>query len=154
MNLDYARLLVSNEDLTLLEIYYLDKLQKGQPLTSDEMEILKERHLVEGRKPNYYLSKTVAEQIDQKPEYSKLASFDKQYYLDLIVKALTEHGRLSRQEINRLLMDKLSAALSEEQKLKKITNLLSELKKAGKITSAGRSSKSFWTLNFAEPPKS
>ncbi len=149
LNLDYARLLTSNEDLTLLEVYYLDKLQKGQPLTPEEIKILKSKHLIEGRNSRYCFTKTLSELNDQPSESDgKPALFDKQDYFDFILNALKEQGQLSRQQINHLLMDKLSSTLTELQKIRKVGNLLNELKKEGKITSVGKTNRSMWTLKL------
>src|SRR5690606_25693931 len=84
LDMNYARLLAQNQDLTLDEIIMLDKVQKKQPLTQLEEKHLKDKKLIEGRKPNYYIGIKVAQTIGQKARYSKNRAFDKNYYLDLI----------------------------------------------------------------------
>ena len=51
----------------------------------------------------------------------------------MIVKALKQHGSLSRKDVDDLLMKKLPDVLDEKQKLNKIGNLLTQLRVAGKI---------------------
>ena len=51
----------------------------------------------------------------------------------MIVKALKQHGSLSRKDVDDLLMKKLPDVLDEKQKLNKIGNLLTQLRMAGKI---------------------
>ena len=51
----------------------------------------------------------------------------------MIVKALKQHGSLSRKDVDDLLMRKLPDVLDEKQKLNKIGNLLTQLRVAGKI---------------------
>ena len=69
----------------------------------------------------------------QKAEYTRNKGFDDEYYRDLIMKALEQHERMSRPEINALLMNKLPEALTEKQKLSKIGHLLTYLRQSGKI---------------------
>ncbi len=70
---------------------------------------------------------------DQKVQYTKNKGLDDTYYRDLILAALKQHVRLSRPEINDLLMSKLPDVLTEKQKETKITTLLTYLRKEGKI---------------------
>jgi ATP-dependent DNA helicase RecG len=58
----------------------LEKVQKRQALTADEESRLKSGGLIEGRKPNYLVAKSVAQQTDQRASYNKNLAFDKQYY--------------------------------------------------------------------------
>lgn len=79
------------------------------------------------------VSKEIAQLTGQKVEYSLNKGFDDQYYRDLILKALEEHGTLSRPEIDALLMNKLPDILNDQQKKSKIGNLLTFLRKNSKI---------------------
>ena len=45
--------------------------------------------LIEGRKPNLFIAKPVAQQLDQKTAYSNNKGFEDNYDCDLILKALT-----------------------------------------------------------------
>ena len=102
-------------------------------LSNEEIDYLRKRKLVEGRKNALYFAKSVARATGQKAEYTRIKGFDDEYYKDLILKALDQHGKLSRPEVNALLMNKLPEALTEKQKLSKIGNLLTYLRKTGKI---------------------
>ncbi len=146
INLDYSRLLASVQDLTLAHILALDKVQKGQSLTEHEEKMLKSGKLIEGRKPNFHLAKVVAQQTGQKAIYSKTKGFDKQYYLDLICKALGEHELLTRQEIDELLWNKLPAWMDDKQKKSKVGNLLTELKQTERIANKGSLKYPGWVL--------
>ncbi len=146
LDLEYARLLAQNKDLTLEEIIMLDKVQKKKELTSFEEKLLKGKKLIEGRKPNYFIGIKVAQKTNQKALYSKNKGFDKSYYLDLITKAINEHNELNRSEIDELLWEKLPNWMSDKQKKTKIGNLLSELRLANKIENKGTFSKPNWSL--------
>ena len=146
LDLDYARLLARDRGLSLQEIMALDIVQKRQPLDSDDEKLLKAKALIEGRKPNFFIAKPVAQQTGQKAKYSKNRAFDKQYYLDLICKAVREHGDLSRKDIDELLWNKLPDWMSDKQRKGKIGNLLTELRIGGHIRNKGSQKQSIWVL--------
>jgi len=143
---EYAKVLAQNPDLSLEEIILLDKVQKKKELTKDEAHHLKERRLIEGRKPNYFISASIAQTTGQKADYTKNKAFRKQQYLDWIIQGLKDHGFLTRKDIDELLMKKLSDALTETQKKNKITNLISELRMNGSIQNIGTIKDSKWVL--------
>ncbi len=142
----YASILAKNKELTFHEIIMLDKVQKKKRLKEGEIKWLKSKKLIEGRKPNYFLSKKVAQKTGQKARYSKVKGFDKPYYLDLIKKAIAEHGVLNRKEIDDLLWEKLPDNMNETQKKNKVMNLVSELRRAGEIQNQGSAAKPEWVL--------
>lgn len=146
LDMDYARLLAQNEDLTLEEIIILDKVQKKQTLTGFEEKHLKSKKLIEGRKPNFYIGLKVAQKTGQKAEYTKNKGFDKQYYLDLILKAIKQHKEMSRKEIDDLLWNKLPDWMTDKQKKNKVGNLLSELRILDLICNKGTFTDSKWSL--------
>ena len=146
LDLEYARLLSQNKDLTLEEIMMLDKVQKKLPLTDFEEKHLKSKKLIEGRKPNFFISLKVAQKTGQKADYTKNKGFDKQYYLDLIIKAIKQHKELSRKEIDDLLWNKLPDWMSDKQKKNKVNNLIAELSRNKIITNTGTFQDSNWVL--------
>lgn len=146
LDLEYARLLAQNKELTLDEIIMLDKVQKKQPLTEYEEKHLKGKKLIEGRKPNFFIGIKVAEKTGQKASYFKNKAFDKSYYLDLVEKAIGEHKSMLRSDIDDLLWNKLPEWMSEKQKKGKIGNLISEMRMNGKIHNLGIFNKPVWSL--------
>jgi len=146
LDIDYARMLAQNPDLTLDEIVMLDKVQKKHKLTDSEEEHLKSRKLIEGRKPNFYISLKVAQRTGQKAIYTKNRAFDKSYYLDLIEKAIREHGFVERNDVDELLWKKLPDWMDDKQRKVKINNLLSELRRKNRIQNNGSDSKPKWVL--------
>lgn len=133
VDIDYAMLLTKDKTLTLLDIEMLSRLQTHRPLSDDEIAYLRKRKLIEGRKNALYFAKRVAKTTGQKAEYTRNKGFDDNYYKDLILKALDQHVTMSRPEIDTLLMTKLPEALTDKQKVSKIGNLLTSLRKADKI---------------------
>lgn len=146
LDMDYARLLARDGGLELQDIMALDKVQKRQPLNADDERRLKSRGLIEGRKPNYFIARSLAQQTGQKAKYSKNAAFDKQYYLDLICKAVKEHGTMTRKDVDELLWNKLPEWMDEKQRKAKVGNLLSELRRHGKIVNQGSDGQPSWAL--------
>jgi ATP-dependent DNA helicase RecG len=93
-----------------------------------------------------HIAQRVAQETRQKASYSKTKGFDKQYYLDLICKALDEHESLTRKDIDELLWNKLPEWMDNQQRKHKVSNLLGELKKANKIQNRGGMKYSEWVL--------
>lgn len=92
------------------------------------MKQLRKLKLVEGRKPNLFLSATVAQEPEDRTTYTKHRALDKDYYKQLILQHLQQFESASRADIDRLLYDKLSSALTDEQKGNQIRNLLFEMR--------------------------
>jgi ATP-dependent DNA helicase RecG len=148
LDIEYARLLARNKDLTLEEIIILDKVQKKQTLTEFEEKCLRSKKLIEGRKPNYYIGLKVVQKTGQKAAYSKNMAFEKSYYLDLIVKAVGVHGSLNRKDVDELLWKKLPDWMTDKQRKTKINHLLSELRSNNIINNeSGIDAKPLWVLS-------
>ena len=129
-----------------MDVISLDKVQKGKTLTEDEFKSLKKGHLIEGRRPKLFVSAEVAAATDTKADYIKKRAFDKDYYKKLVLEYLKKYETASRQNINELLMDKISDALSDEQKRNYITNLLQEMRREGYIEPIGRARGTKWVI--------
>jgi ATP-dependent DNA helicase RecG len=147
LDLEYARVLAKNNTLNLNDIILLDKVQKHILLSKQEEKLLRDKKLIEGRKPNYYIGKRVAEKTGQKADYSKNTAFDKQVYIEWILKSLKEHQFLERADIDKLLWGTLPAWMNDTQKKNKITSLISELRKKEVIINRGSDFKSKWEIN-------
>ena len=147
LDIDYARILAQIPSLTLLEIMLLDKVQKKEHLIDSEIKRLREKKLIEGRKSNLYISVTLAKAVGQKAAYSKNRGFNKEYYLDFIVKAVKEHGSVSRKDIDDLIWDKLPDMYDNKQKKVKINNLITELSRKGMIRNTGNDRNPVWVSN-------
>lgn len=146
INMEYANILANHKNLTLMEVETLNRVQLGHPVSDKEIAWLRKKRLIEGRKPNLLIAKHVAQQLNQKADYSNNKGFEDRYYCDLILKALAEHHSLSKQEITKLLWKKLPDILNEDQKRSKIGNLLTKLRKQDKIVNRSRGIYSEWYL--------
>ena len=146
LDLKYARLLAQNEELSLYDIILLDRVQKNKPISDDDARRLREKGYIEGRKPQYYVSSSVAQVTGKRADYIKNKAFDDAHYKNMIVQFIKEFGSASRQEADQLLFDKLSDLLSPKQKRGKVGNLLSALRMEGIIENIGSTSMPKWVL--------
>lgn len=133
INEEYSTILMENANLSLTDAFLLDRVQRGKLISKEDHARLKGMTLVEGRYPHPFVSRRIARITHREVEYTNLKGFDNDYYKDLIVRALREHGHLTRANIDRLLMPKLPATLNDEQRRNRIEYLLKVLRKAGKI---------------------
>lgn len=144
----YTRMLIRRKDLDILDVIALDKVQKGHTMSDDEFHSLKAKKLIEGRRPHLFVSEQVAAETDTRAEYIRKRSFDKQHFKDLVVSYLRRYHEADRKEINKLLLDKVSDALDDDQKQLFIKNLLRDMRSEGTIHTTG--SKTFgakWVLS-------
>ncbi len=140
LNEDFARILVKNPSLNLEEIILLDKVQKLKLVTDDELKYLRKLKLIEGRRPNIFLSAEVIKPTkneDLKAEYIANLSFNDAHFKEMILEYLKKFGEAKRYAIDNLIIPKLSAALSDKQKKSKVGNMLSALRMEGKIQTIG-----------------
>lgn len=142
----YSRLLIQKTDLPLPDILALDRVQKKLPIPNEAAARLRKARLIEGRKPNLHVSALVADVTANKVEYIRTRTQDDEFYAKLLMDYLKQFGQADRSEINKLLVDKLSDALSREQKEAKIGNLLTKLRRNKRIHNTGTRSQPIWKL--------
>jgi len=133
LDMDYARKLAQVPNLSLNEIILLDKVAKNKHITARESKVLKDKNLIEGRRPNFYVSSNVAKITGEKDNYIKYKAFDDNYYEELIKKYIKEFKEAKRSELNKLLEDKLPDLLDESQKHNRVKNILQKMRKSGII---------------------
>lgn len=142
----YSLLLMEKSDISLTEAVLLDQVQRGKGINDNAISLLRKRHLIEGRKPNIFVAKRLAQNTGRKIEYSKHKGLEAKSCESLLLNALKEHGRLSRAEIDTLLWNVLSDQLDDSQKKTKIGYILRKLHKEGVICNETNGNKSFWSL--------
>jgi len=146
LDIDFARVLARNPNLSLEQIIMLDKVQKRKSLSAEEIKYLKSLGLIEGRKPHYIISAKITASLSNeelKAHYIKQRGLDDEHYKKLIVEYLRKFGESHRKNIEKFLLDKLPGILTESQKKHKVTNLLSALRIKGVIQNKGYSK---WSL--------
>lgn len=144
---NYSRALLAQGDFTLGEIFALDRIQKGRSVDAGVLRGLRQRGLIEGRRPALHISARVAAAAGHKSDYIRTRRQDDAHYKHLILDFLTQFGEGSRDDLRRLLTKKFPDALSESQKEHKLHNLLTALRRAGKIVRTGKGlSGALWRL--------
>nr|WP_246066890.1 ATP-binding protein [Paenibacillus koleovorans] len=144
---NYTRMLINHTDLDLSTVILLDKVQKRERIKPEEVKRLRSQRLIEGKYPVIYVAAQIAALTGDKTAYIKNRAFDKEFYKSMVIKFLQQYKSADRQEIDNLLISKLSDTLDETQKRKKINNLLFEMsKKDGTIVNMGSSKRPKWVL--------
>lgn len=143
---NYSKLLIEKkDDLSLTEVILLDKVQKKLEITDDGAKLLKKKELIEGRKPNYYISAKLAELTGQKANYTKNKGLDKEVYKGFIIKHIENHGFATREEIDAILFSNLPDYKNEKQRKIYINNLIQQM--AGNtIENVGSRTQPKWIL--------
>lgn len=144
LDMNYANILAGDPDLTLMDLELLNRVQLGKALSDEGIARLRSKHLIEGRKPKVYISKRIAQKVGQKIKYSGHKGLANKRCEEFLLAALRDHNSLSRKEIDELLWMLLPDLLDDKQKKAKITNLLTKLKKQGKIENKSRGTNSDW----------
>ena len=137
----YCSLLIKKTDLTFKEIVLLDRVQKGVRLEKDALAFLRKRGLVEGRVTNLMISAKIAAATNQRAEYIKTRAANDNNFRRMILDYLEQWKSASREDINKLLLDKLPKGMSVEQKYTKISALLTSLRQRGLIKNIGPSTR-------------
>ena len=123
----------------------LDRFQKKLKIPEKELEFLKKKGLISGRKPNYFLSETISVKSGEVGQYIKNRGFDKIWYKNLILEYIQKQkSGVSKTEIKDFLWEKLPDVLTDNKKINKVTNLLQELRRDGKIINQGTFGKPSW----------
>ncbi len=142
----YSRLLMQRTNLSLLDILHLDRVQKKLPLSDATILHLRRSKLIRGRKPNLHVSVSVDKAAASNTDNTKTRTQDDTYYAKLITDYLRKFGKTSRKDIKKLLWGKLSDTLDDKQKDNKIGNLLTNLRRAGRIRNAGSRKSPQWMI--------
>ncbi len=151
MDENYARKLAQLSDLSLPDIILLDKVAKHKPLGRNEIQVLKSKHLIEGRKPNFYISASVASTIGEKGKYIKLRGFKDDHYKKLILEYLDKYGSATKQDIDSLILDILPNILDKSQKENKVRNIVYSMsKKDESIENEGTNRKPKWIKSLSK----
>jgi ATP-dependent DNA helicase RecG len=142
----YSRVLIQNTSLSLDDIRALDRVQKKLPISDTDIKRLRRAKLIEGNKPNVHVSASIASATFKQTEYIQTRAQDNDFYAKMLIDFLSKFGSADRDQINKLLLDKLSIALNAEQKENQIRNLLNKMRKTGKIENIGGRKTPKWVV--------
>ncbi len=128
---NYSTLLMERSDLPLEVVIWLDRVQKKHRIGNDQAAILRSAKLIEGRKPNFFVTAHVADATNTRPEYTRNKGLNDHYYKTLILQHIKQFKSVSVLEVRSLLLDKLPDSLTPIQKQAKVKNLLTALRMSG-----------------------
>jgi ATP-dependent DNA helicase RecG len=146
LDIAYSRLLIQKTDLSLADVLSLDRVQKKLPIPDEAVTHLRKERLIEGRKPRYFVSVAIAKATASVADYIHTRGQDDAFYTKLVMDYLGVQREAGRVEINQLLWNKLSDALTDEQKDNKIANLLTNLRRQGRICNTGSRRYPIWKI--------
>lgn len=130
---NYSRILFENPDFDLTTVYLIDRVQKHEPISKDAVAHLRKLKVIEGKIPNIFISAKVAEAINEKAQYVKNKGFDNSAYKEWIRSYLKTYKKGKKKDFVELLKDKLPDTMSESQKVSKVRNLLTEMRRENTI---------------------
>ena len=126
----YVHALMSTTELALEDAVLLDRVQKGQALTAAQIKCLRTKKLVAGRGSKVFISAQVADATHTQNQYVLNKAFDDDYYKRMLVNRL-KLGPTSGDELRQLVIDKLPAVLTPQEKEAKVKNLRTTLRLRG-----------------------
>jgi ATP-dependent DNA helicase RecG len=152
---NYSKLLIEkNDELTLTEVVLLDKVQKKQAINDEAAKLLRNKKLIEGRKPNFFVASHIAKITGNETDYIKNRGFKDEHYKQMIVTFISQYGQASKQDIDKLILDILPDILDKQQRENKVKNLLYALHKRDKlIVNKGTNRYPKWILSLSNQEK-
>lgn len=129
----------------------MSKWKKKKHLTDFEIKELKDKKLIEGRKPNFHISSSVANVTGEKSDYIKQRGFKDEHYKRMVLDFIKEYGSATRQDIDKLILDILPKVLDKKQKSNKIRNMIYAMSKKDKtIKNQGTVRYPKWVLSSSK----
>ena len=140
INEKYTKLLKENKDLSLENCILLDAVQKGHRLNESDAKNLLERGLVEGEYPDLTISLNIARQTKQLPEYTKVKGLERHKIKQMALQYIQNAGEDGAKKNSLLdyLKDVLPQRNSQEQNLRLLGNILSEMNTEGSVVLKGK----------------
>ena len=147
VDIAYSTLLIRRGgEMRLDDILLLDRVQKGLRIGADAVRHLRSEGLIEGRVPHLHVSAKIAALTNQKAAYMKKKERTGAHYRGLLIDYIGKFNGLTRAEINEYMLEEIRGDLSESEKLTKISNLLTYLRRKGDIYNSGTDTKPLWKL--------
>lgn len=147
VDIAYSTLLIRRGgEMRLDDILLLDRVQKGLRIGADAVRHLRSEGLIEGRVPHLHVSAKIAALTGREAEYIRNRTKPGKHYHALIIDYLEKFKKATRSKIDELLMDEIRGNLSKEEKMSKISNILSYLRINNKIRNVGTKHDPIWVL--------
>ena len=140
INEKYTKLLKEKKNLSLEDCILLDAVQKGHRLSESDAKNLLERGLVEGEYPDLTISLSIARQTKQLPEYTKVKGLERDKIKQMVLQFIQNAGEdgAKKNSILDYLKEVLPQRNSQEQNLRLLGNILSEMNTDGSVVLRGK----------------
>jgi len=143
----YSSLLVKRPDLSLEDVCLLDRIQKHLVITAAAVAHLRREGLIEGRMPHPHISAIVAEATGRQAEYMRKKELPGSRYRAMLIDYIGRFNGLTRRQINEYMIPEIRGELSNEEKITKISNLMTYMRRLGEIVNTGSATKPLWKLS-------
>ena len=128
---NYARLLMDRIDLPLEQTIWLDRIQKKSKVEAAHIAELRKAKLIEGRKPNWTVSASIAAATNSQNQYLLNKGLGDNAYKRQMLQRLEEFGPTAGTQLRDLIWDSLPKILTNEAKEIKVKNLRTALRMQG-----------------------
>ena len=136
----------SGYDIGVPDVCLLDRIQKHLGVTAAAVAHLRREGLIEGRMPHPHISAVVAEATGRQAEYMRKKELPGSRYRAMLIDYIGKFNGLTRKQINDYMIPEIRGELSIEEKMRKITNLLTYLRQKVEIKNIGTDRKPLWVL--------
>lgn len=120
--------------------------QKTNAFSQPALAHLRAMRYVEGRGKQIRISSRIATMTEQKAEYIQMRATEDANLKRMVLDYLSHFGSASRKDIEKLLLGKMHEALTDDEKMTKVGNLLTSLRVHKKIENIGSRKKPQWVL--------
>lgn len=140
INQKYTALLKEKKELSLEDCILLDAVQKGHRINETDAQNLINRGLVEGEYPDLTISLSIARQTKQLIEYTKVKGLERDKIKQMVLQFIQNAGEegAKKNSILDYLKDVLPQRNSQEQNLRLLGNILSEMYSEKKVVLKGK----------------
>lgn len=149
----YSELLMQRTDLSLVDIFALDRVQKGRRIPPEVVGRLRRAKIIEGRAPRLHISAALASATGAQADYMRARTIEDEHYLKLLLDYIEKFGPVQRASLDEFVWDKLHESLDESQKRNKVQNLLKKLKAQGRVETIGVKRGARWQITQTGRPK-
>ena len=125
-------------------IVLLDRVQKGQKVSAEAIAGLRKAGLIEGRIPHLHISAKVAVEMGKETEYMQKRQRTGEQYRRIFIDFLQKFPGITRKKINDFMLEEIRGDLTEKQKLSKISNLMTVMRRKGEIKNQGTDKNPHW----------
>lgn len=137
---------MQDTELPFEDVLALDRVQKGHLISDVALRRLRNKGLVEGRRPHLRVAAEVAEATGTRAEYIRVRGQSDEYCCALITDYLKKHGHADRATIDAIVFPSLSSELNDDQRRNKVKNLLGKLRKDRVIHYEPKGENKGWVL--------